>query len=645
MKKILLIILSFVVLSLAEEYTINSPDRDIVVAVDISEFIQYSVRKQGSEILSPSRIDIKINKENLGINPKLVKHKKTNIEINIQPVVKEKQAIITDNYNQLTLEFSKQWQLLFRVYNDGVAYRIETEYPDSITVDSEVIEYNFDQDYKIYFPEEESMYTHQEREYKHIKISEIGDRFSSIPALIDMENGTRVLITESDLYDYPGFYLTGQKKSPMGLKAIFPHYPLATKQTSDRDVKVTQYASYLAKTSGTRKLPWRLMIISNQDKELIESQLVYKLARPNAITNPDWIKPGKVAWDWWNALNIYGVDFKSGINTKTYKYYIDFAAQHDLDYIILDEGWSDTRDLFDINPNLDLQKVLDYGEQKNIGIILWMVWSTLDKQLNAAMDQFEEWGVRGIKVDFMQRDDQEMVNYYWNVAEKAAKHKLLVNYHGCYKPAGLRRTYPNVITREGVKGLEQSKWSQDANPDMAVTLPFIRMVAGPMDYTPGAMNNANQQNFRAINSRPMSQGTRCHQLAMYVVYESPLQMLADNPSNYYREPECMDFLSSVPTTWDQTKVLAGKVGEYVIIARKSGDKWYIGAMTDWTPRDLKIKLNFLDNGEYNIDLYKDGVNADRCAIDFVREKKKVTAGQILNIQLAPGGGWAAIIHK
>ena len=372
--------------------------------------------------------------------------------------------------------------------------------------------------------------------------------------------------------------------------------------------------------------------------------MVYKLAKPLQLTDTSWIKPGKVAWDWWNANNVYGVDFRAGINTETYKYYIDFAAKYGLEYIILDEGWYVLGDLMKVVEGMDMEALFRYAKSKNVGIIPWVIWKTLDDQLTEAMDQFEKWGAKGLKVDFMQRDDQWMVNYYDKIAKEGAKRHMLIDFHGSFKPTGLRRAYPNVITREGVRGLENCKWGTAANPEYNVTIPFIRMVAGPMDYTPGAMINAQKRDFQAIFNRPMSLGTRCHQLAMYVVYESPLQMLADSPSNYLKEPECMEFLAKVPTVWDETKVLDAKVADYLLIARKSGSEWYVGAMTDWTGRELTVDFSFLGPGQHSIEIYKDGINADRHGNDYKKETSKVSASDTMKIKLAPGGGWAAIIR-
>ena len=466
---------------------------------------------------------------------------------------------------------------------------------------------------------------------------------SCLPALVDINGGPKIAITESDLEDYPGMYLMGTNGKM--LLGKFPAVAAKERQVRDRTVEVTERADYIAETKGKRTFPWRILVIATQDRELLENQMVCKLAKPCQIEDPSWIRPGKVAWDWWNANNVFGVDFRAGVNTDTYKYYIDFASKYGIEYVILDEGWSNPADIFAISPDINIEEILEHARQKNVGIILWVVWKSLDDHLLEILDLFEKWGVKGIKVDFMQRDDQWMVNYYWRVAREAAKRKLLVDYHGAYKPAGLRRAYPNVITREGVRGLENNKWSNQPTPEHNVTLPFIRMLAGPMDYTPGAMINAQERSFRSIFERPMSMGTRCHQLAMYVVFESPLQMLCDSPSHYLREPECMEFLSKVPSVWDKTIALEVKVGDYLLVARKSGAEWYVGAMTDWTKRQMTVDFSFLDDGDYNIEIYQDGINADRYGNDYKKVINKVSKGDKLQIQLAPGGGWAARIYK
>jgi alpha-glucosidase len=460
-----------------------------------------------------------------------------------------------------------------------------------------------------------------------------------LPVLVAFEDGLKVAVTEADLRDYPGMYLKGSRAN--ALNGLWPAYPTAVEQTNDRTVEVTERGDYLARTEGSRTYPWRVFVIAESDGDLIENTMVFRLAPPLQIEDPSWIRPGKVAWDWWNALNVEGVDFETGVNTATYEYFIDFAADHGIDYIILDEGWSVPADLSDINPDVDLDAILAFGRERGVGIILWVVWKSLEDRFEESLDQFEDWGVAGIKVDFMQRDDQPMVDYYWRVAEAAAERHLLVDFHGAYKPTGLRRAYPNVITREGVRGLEWSKWSEYPTPDHNVTLPFIRMLAGPMDFTPGAMINAQESQFHPVFDRPMSMGTRVHQLAMYVVFESPLQMLSDSPSNYLRELECLAFLSDVPTVWDETRVLTAQVGDWVAVARRRGDEWYVGAMTDWDARELELDLSFLGDGSWTATVFEDGVNASRIATDYRRLERRITSGERVSVQLAPGGGWAA----
>jgi alpha-glucosidase len=408
---------------------------------------------------------------------------------------------------------------------------------------------------------------------------------------------------------------------------------------------VVESADYIAITKGTRTLPWRVIGVAEKDGDLLTNQLTYLLAKPSQVQDTSWIKPGKVAWDWWNDWNVYNVDFKAGVNTETYKYYVDFAAKYGIPYIILDEGWYRNGDVLDVVPALNMEELTSYAKQKNVGVILWVLWNKLDDQLEKALDQYAKWGIKGIKVDFMQRSDEKLINYYHKVSRETAKRKMLVDFHGDQKPATMTRTWPNLISTEGVRGMEWSKWSAETDPDHDVTLPFTRMFLGPMDYTPGAMINAQKNLFKAINGRPMSQGTRCHQLAMYVVFESPLQMLSDSPSNYLREPEIMDFLGPVPSVWDETKVLDGKIAQYVAVARRNGKDWYVGAMTNWSPREMEIDFSFLPEGNFTLQAYRDGVNADRMGSDYKMTKTQVNRGTKLKVKLAPGGGWAGRITQ
>jgi len=624
-------------------YAVQSPNRKIEVRILIGDRIAYDVLLNGKTLLQKSTLSIDINHQTIGLNPKVKDAKRSAVNREIEPVVRQKFARIRENYNQLRIEMDGSYAVVFRAYDEGVAYRLETSLPQpEVKVYGEEVSLNFAGDYHVYYPKEDSFFSHNEREFLYLALKDIPPTsIASLPAVVD--TGAKLAIVEADVDDYPGMWLRGNSSN--SLSAIFPPYPLKEELKRDRDYRITQPADYIAVTKGTRSFPWRIIGIAERDGDLITNQMVYLLAQPTQLRDTSRIKPGKVAWDWYNANNIYGVDFKSGINTQTYKYYIDFAAKYGIEYIILDEGWYKLGNLLEVAPEMNIEELVAYGKQKNVGIILWVVWKTLDDQFQTAFDQFEKWGVKGIKVDFMQRDDQPVINFYHKVCREAGKRRMLVDYHGAIRPATMTRTWPNLINTEGVRGLEQNKWSKFANPKHNVTLPFTRMFLGPMDYTPGAMvNSGNEKNFQAIFERPMSLGTRCHQLAMYVVYESPLQMLADSPSHYLREPEIMEFLGPVPTVWDETRVIDGRIGEHVVVARRHGQDWYIGAMTDWTARQLEIDLSFLAAGSYRMTVFQDGVNADRSGNDYRKVVSLVNRSTKLKISMAGGGGWAARIQ-
>lgn len=627
----------------AETQTLKSPNGKIAVTVTADDAINYAVSLNSKPVLKPSAISMTIEgKGKLGAEPVLLNVERRTVNQTVKPAVRQKSSEIVENFNEMILRFKGDYGLVFRAYDDGVGYRFVTNISKDITVVAEQVEFNFSPDDMSYFPKEISIISHNERLYEHRQMDSIApDELCSLPVLVEVKGGPKVLISETDLADYPGLWLNGSGKGTFtGTQA---KYVLKEKMNGDRNSVVQERADYLARTAGSRSFPWRFMIIAQKDGDLIESQMTFKLSEPSRIKDTSWIKPGKVAWDWYNANNIFGVDFRAGVNTETYKYYIDFASKYGIEYIILDEGWYELGDLTKIADGMDIEELFRYGKEKNVRIIPWVVWKTLDDQLDVAMDMFEKWGAAGLKVDFMQRDDQWMVNYYHRIAKACADRKMLVDFHGCYKPAGLHRTYPNVITREGVKGLENNKWGADITPELNVTMPFIRMAAGPIDFTPGSMVNTQKKHFSPVFNRPMSLGTRCHQLAMYVVYESPLQMLCENPSLYLREPECMEFLSAVPSVWDETKVLDAKVGDYISVARRNGDNWYVGAMTDWDARDMMIDFSFLGKGRFTIDIYKDGINADQYATDFKLTSTTVTSKDKMTVKLAPGGGWAAMI--
>ena len=631
--------------SAQSSYDLRSPDGRIEIRIRTSGQVQYDVVLKGRAVLEKSALSLDVDHKKFGLQAKVIDAKRRSHDEEVVPVVRQKFAKIRDHYNELKLSMDSGYAVVFRAYNEGAAYRFETSIPqEKVKIYAEEAAFNFSANDIVYYPQEDSFFSHNERKYLPQHLSEIAPEFlATLPAVVDVGEGAKVAIAESDLESYPGLWLRGT--GGFGLTATFPPYPLKESLTSDRDYRVVESADYIAVTAGTRTFPWRVIGIADRDGDLLTNQIVYLLEKPSQVQDTSWIKPGKVAWDWWNANNVYGVDFKAGINTETYKYYIDFAAKYGIPYIILDEGWYKLGNLLDVVPEINMQELADYAKQKNVGIILWVVWKTLDDQLLPALDQFEKWGVKGIKVDFMQRSDQILIDYYHKVSRETAKRKMLVDFHGDQKPATMTRTWPNLISTEGVRGMEWSKWSAESEPKHNVTLPFTRMFLGPMDYTPGAMRNATKATFAPIHSQPMAMGTRCHQLAMYVVYESPLQMLSDSPSNYLREPEIMDFLGPVPSEWDETRVLDARIAEYAVVARRNGRDWYIGAMSDWTPRNVDIDLSFLPEGNFTMEAYQDGVNADRNASDYKKITTQVTKATKLKLPLASGGGWAARIHQ
>jgi alpha-glucosidase len=625
----------------ASPHSLRSPDGRIELRIQTGARITYSVLLRGTPLIQDATLSLRVDQQVLGLQPRVKAARPRSVDQTIEPPVRLKAATLRERYNELRLELAGRYAVAFRAYDEGVAYRWETSLPQSaVKVFDEEASFRFAGDYGVFYPQEEGLFSHQERHYNPVQLKDVAaTAIASLPALVSGPDGVKLAIAESDVEDYPGLWLKGT--GAHALAATFPRYPLKETLEKDRDLKVTEAADYIAVTRGTRTYPWRLVGISEKDGDLVASSLVYLLAKPSQVADTSWIKPGKVAWDWWNANNVHGVDFKSGINTATYKYYIDFASRYGLEYIILDEGWYKLGNVLDVVPEMDMEELFAYAKQKNVGIILWVVWKTFDDQLDAALDKFEKWGVKGVKVDFMQRDDQPVMNFYHKVCREAAKRRMLVDFHGVQKTATLVRTWPNLISTEGVRGLEWVKWSDAPHPEHNVTLPFTRMFLGPMDYTPGAMTNAARKSFAQVFEAPMSLGTRCHQLAMYVVYESPLQMLTDSPSAYLREPEVMEFLGPVPTVWDETKVLEGKVADYVVVARRHGRDWYLGAMTDWTARELEIDLSFLPEGRFDLDAFQDGINADRWGSDYKRVKSTVSRSTRMKVKLAEGGGWAA----
>jgi alpha-glucosidase len=629
----------------ATAYEVRSPSNKIALRIRVGERIEYDLLLNQKLLVKNATLSMDIEHRKLGLNPQVLSATPSTVHRTLRLPVPHKFAVLQEHYNELRLQMKDDYAVVFRAYNAGVAYRFESSFPQNdVKVYGEEMSLSFAGSYHVYYPKEESFFSHNEREFVYLALKDIPQSsIASLPAVVDTNDRVKLIVAESDVDDYPGLWLRGESNN--SLSAAFPRYPIKEELKGDRDLRVTKTAGYIATTKGTRTFPWRIVGVAENDADLITNQLVYLLAKQSEVSDTSWIKPGKVAWDWYNANNIDGVNFKSGINTETYKYYIDFASEHGIEYIILDEGWYKLGNLLQVVPEMNIEELVAYGKQKNVGVILWVVWKTLDDQFTPAFNQFTKWGVKGLKVDFMQRDDQPVMNFYEKVCREAAKRKMLVDFHGAIRPAILTRTWPNLLTTEGLRGLEQTKWSKLANPEHNVTLPFTRMLLGPMDYTPGAMvNSGNEKNFAPVFERPMSLGTRCHQLAMYVVYESALQMLADSPSHYLREPEIMNFLGPVPTVWHDTKVLHAKMGDYIVIARRHNRDWYIGAMTDWTARELQLDFSFLPTGTWQLEEYRDGPNADRIGSDYKRLTSIVTNKTRLWIKLAGGGGWVGRIR-
>ncbi|MDR0394068.1 MAG: glycoside hydrolase family 97 protein [Tannerella sp.] len=641
-----------------KQFKIKSPDGKIEATVNVGKTVSYSVSHNGDPMLDNSALSMALQDgSSYGVDVKLSGSSTKTVRQTIDAVVYKRKQI-KDDYNELTLKFRGDYHIIFRAYDEGVAYRFVSTAKKPFVVKHEQAEFNFPSDRKAFInyantqetvPLERQFFNSFEQPYYHIPLSEWNKkRLGILPLVVEGDNGKKVCITEADLMNYPGMFVYPGDHSP-GLKGVFAPYPKEVEQGGHNNLQmlVRSREDYIAKFDGATAFPWRVIVISEQDKYLADNDLVYKLATPSK-GDYSWVKPGKVAWDWWNDWNLYGVDFRTGVNDATYKHYIDFASEQGIEYVILDEGWAVNKkaDLFQVVPEIDLPGLAAYAKSKNVGLILWAGYHAFDRDMEAVCKHYSEMGIKGFKVDFMDRDDQPIVDFHRRGAEMGAKYKLLIDYHGTYKPTGLHRTYPNVINFEGVNGLEQMKWSMGLDQvTYDVTIPFIRQVAGPMDYTQGSMRNATKGNFRSVYNEAMSQGTRCRQLAEYVIFESPLNMLCDNPSNYRAEPECTKFIAEAPTVWDHTIALNGEIGKYVTIARQKGDVWYVGSMTNWDARSLELDLSFLGEGSFRGEVFRDGINADRVARDYKKEIIDIPAGKKLPVSMAPGGGYVVKITK
>lgn len=659
MKKILLFVCILWALTVQahKEFELFSPDGKLQTEIKVGEYISYSISREGYRILNDSPLSMTLTNGIVwGENPRLVSTKRNSVNAMVaSPFYRRSE--IRDNYNSLILNFKNGWGLEFRAYDTGIVYRFVHRENKVLDIVSENVSYCFSSDFEANVPYvvprvqrhnlDCQFYNSFENTYTTDRLSHLDkERLMFLPLVVEAENGIKVCLTESDLEDFPGLYLSAVEGEEYTLKGVHAPYPKNSIQGGHKMLQmlVQEREPYIARVKGKRTFPWRMAIVTARDEQLADNDLTYLLASPSRLDDISWIKPGKVAWEWWSDRNIDGVNYVTGVNNETYKEYIDFAAKYGMEYVILDEGWAVNlkADLMQVVDSIDLKELVDYASDKNVGIILWAGYYAFERDMENICRFYSDLGVKGFKVDFMDRDDQEMVEFNYRAAAMCAKYHLVLDLHGMYKPSGMNRTYPNILNFEGVHGLENMKWSPDSVDQVKydVMVPFIRQVAGPLDYTQGAMRNAAKGCYFPCYSEPMSQGTRCRQLALYVVFESPLNMLCDTPSNYVREKESVDFISGIPTVWDETRVLDAKMGEYIVTARRKGDTWYIGGITDWQERDIELDFSFLKGKICQGLLYEDGINAHRIGRDFHLKLIHVDKNTRLTVHLAPGGGFA-----
>ena len=658
--------------AMAGNYEVSSPNGKVKVVVNTDEAVKWSVSYSGQTVLQPSVIDIQLRqgKKTLGLG-QVGKVAKYQVESSFKNPFYKK-AEISDAYGQLLMYTNQKFTIEVRAYDDGAAYRLISSNTKPSLVVNETAEFSFADDYQAFVPYvndnrggERYCYSF-ESYYDEAPLSKMfPDSLAITPLAVCLPGGMKAIVMDAGVENYPGMFVKRAKSGEVKgekLVAEFAPYPLAQEIGGyDRlNLVPTKRADYIAKLDGRQSLPWRAVVITERDADILNCDMAQRLAPSCRIADTSWIHPGKVAWDWWNNCNITGVDFASGMNTNTYLYYIDFAAKNKIEYVIIDEGWSGKESLMDdLSPEIDLPRVIAHGKEKGVGIILWSSWRNLIgsnplndiKVTDEVMKHYADMGIKGFKVDFFDRDDQQVIASAYKIAESAARYHLYLDYHGL-KPFGIQRAYPNIFNFEGVKGLENSKWEPRVGdgplhnqPRYDVTAPYLRMLAGPMDYTPGAMMNAMKDSFFGNNDHPMSQGTRVHQMAMYTTFEAPLQMMADSPTKYMQNQECTDFIAQIPTTFDETVALDGQLGEYIVIARRKGTTWYVAAMTDWTARDLAIPLSFLGEGKFSADIFADGANAMKEATDYKHTKQTATCQDQLKIHLSSGGGWTGIFRK
>lgn len=647
MKKLLslaVLLLSGIAIHAQKQIRATSPDGQTKVTVTVSDRIYYDVESHGELLLKQCHIGMTLSDRTLGEKPVLKGKKVTTVSETITPIHPLKSSKVENNYTLLTLTMGGGYKVEWRVYDDGVAYRFVTTLKGDIEVMGEDGTWQLASPCNLVLQQPGGFKTSCEENYSVVASNEwkADDRMSELPILV-MGEKQKMLISEFDLFDYAGVFLKSCGEGTNAFSITQPKCPIEYEDSGDRSHKILKEADYVAKTTGTRSFPWRYMYITQSDTQLPLNAMPERLAPANEIGPTDWIKVGQTCWDWLNGIP-FGPDvtFKSGINLDTYKYFIDFAARNGVGYILIDEGWAlNTRDPFTTNPEVHLPEIIAYGKSKDVGVILWLPWLTVEHHMDL-FEKFEEWGIKGTKIDFMDRQDQWMINFYERVAKEAAKHHIFVDFHGAFHPSGLDYKYPNVLTYEGVRGME---YNGSCKPDNSVWLPFIRNAVGPMDYTPGSMLNYQPEYHHGNRPICAGVGTKAFNLAIFVLCESNLQMLMDNPCRYDQWPDCRDFLTSVPVNWDETRVLAAEAGQYCVTAKRKDNKWFIGGITNSKERDLQLPLDFLPAGkDYFMESFADGINAHKIAMDYVRQKSKVNSTTTLPIHMTRNGGWCAVIN-
>lgn len=613
-----------------------SPDRQLRLAISANPTgpVCYQVEFRGKPVIQTSALGLELEGAPvLGDNMRVVSAERSSADQTYN-VVSGKSNPVREHYNsvlakmQETTRSGRRLWVEARAYDDGVAFRyVVPEQPrlTELRLTRERTHFVLSKDgpsYPLYLPSFRNSY---EGEHSTVPVSGMSGSLVGLPLLVELPGVAWVALTEAHLENYAGMYLV----HPAG------HRPKLEARLSPRldqpELSVIGVPPFNS--------PWRVLMVADDPGRFIESNLVVNLNPPSALSDTSWIKPGKKTSTWWPGSIVTGVDFQGGMNAATMKYYTDFAARSNISYLVIDAGWYRNDDVTDLNPQLDLPDVIRHAKERGVGIWLWVHWAVIDRQMEMAFPLFAKWGVAGVKLDFMQRDDQAMVNFYQRVVKNAAKHKLLIDLHGAYKPTGLRRTYPNLMAHEAALGFEYAKWSARSTPAVNVMLAFTRMLAGPMSIGVGGFNNATPAEFVPRSRAPMVLGTRAHHLALYVVFENPFAGVVDHPGAYENQPE-FEFIRRVPTAWDETRVLNGQAGKYVTIARRRGQEWYIGSITDWDARQFEVPLNFLGDGSYAAEIYADASDAAANPKHVLITRNPARRAATLKFALAPGGGCA-----